>query len=246
MKDDPYIDFAKRYDWMKVQNPDRDLFFRKLFENHKVSKVLDCACGTGHDLILFHLFGYDVYGSDVSDAMLSQAHKNISEAKVNIPVKKVDYRDLEKHYDSNFDAILCLTSAINESLGDAETLRALSSMKAVLRTGGILVFDQGQSDASMKNPPKFSPIVNNRDYSRLFIMDYTDDVMKVDIFDFTHTDDYCDFNHACVQVQIRIKADWDRILDEAGFTRTEYFGDWAFTQYDKEKSKRLIVVAQNS
>jgi hypothetical protein len=117
-------------------------------------------------------------------------------------------------------------------------------MKAVLRTGGILVFDQGQSDASMKNPPKFAPIVNTRDYSRLFVMDYADDVMKVGIFDFTHTEDHCEFSYTPVQVQIRLKADWHRILDKAGLTRVEYFGDWAFSQYDKEKSKRLIAVAQ--
>jgi hypothetical protein len=35
MLNDPYIGFAERYDWMKGQNPDRDLFFRKLFESHK-------------------------------------------------------------------------------------------------------------------------------------------------------------------------------------------------------------------
>jgi len=240
---DPYIGFAKRYDWMKGQNPDRDLFFRKLFKTHNISKVLDCACGTGHDLILFHSFGCDVYGSDLSDAMLSQARKNISETKIDIPVQKADYRDLEKHYDSPFDAVVCLSNAINESIGDTEIIRALCSMKAVLRTGGILVIDQGQSDASMENPPRFAPIVNTRDCLRLFVMDYAGDVMKVDIFDFTHTESFFDFNHTHVQVQIRLKADWDRILDKAGFTRIEYFGDWSFTQYDKEKSKRLIAVA---
>ena len=244
MEDDPYIGFAKRYDWMKAQNPDRNLFFCKLFESHKVSEVLDCACGTGHDLILFHSFGCNVHGSDVSDAMLSQAHKNIAEANIDIPVKKVDCRDLEKHYDCKFDAVVCLSNAINEPIGDTETLRALCSMKAVLRTGGILVFDQGQSDASMKNPPKFSPVVNNRDHSRLFVMDYANDVMKVDIFDFTHTEDCYDFNHTNVQIQLRLKADWDRILDQAGFKNITYFGDWAFTRYDKEKSKRLITVSQ--
>jgi ubiquinone/menaquinone biosynthesis C-methylase UbiE len=244
MLKDPYIGFAKRYDWMKGQNPDRDLFFRKLFENHKVSEVLDCACGTGHDLILFHSFGCNVYGSDVSDSMLAQTRKNLTEAKIDIPVKKADYRDLEKYYDSHFDAVVCLSNAINEPLGDTETIRALCSMKAVLRTGGILVFDQGQSDASMENPPRFAPVVNTRDCSRLFAMNYAGDVMKVDIFDFTHTEDHINFNHTHVQIQIRLKADWDRILDKAKVTKVEYFGDWAFTQYDKEKSKRLIAVAQ--
>ena len=78
---------------------------------------------------------------------------------------------------------------------------------------------------------------------RLLVKDYVDDVMKVDKFDFAHSDDYCDFSHTYVQVQIRLKDDWDLILDNAGLTWTEYFGDWAFTQNDKEKSKRFFAVA---
>jgi hypothetical protein len=34
MTDDPYKDFAERYDWMKVRDLDREEFFGKLLENH--------------------------------------------------------------------------------------------------------------------------------------------------------------------------------------------------------------------
>ena len=76
MKADPYKDFAEHYDWMKLDNPARDQFFKVLFEKHNVNNVLDCACGTGHELILFSSFGFEVQGSDISDSMLEQA-KNI-------------------------------------------------------------------------------------------------------------------------------------------------------------------------
>jgi hypothetical protein len=73
---------------------------------------------------------------------------------------------------SQFDAVVCLTSAITEPLTDADALKTLSSMRGVLKDGGILVFDQGQTDAKMKNPSKFDLKLNERDYSRLFVMDY--------------------------------------------------------------------------
>ena len=92
MTADPYMDFAERYDWMKLNNPDRDEFFQKLFEKHNVKNVLDCACGTGHELILFDSFGCEVQGSDVSDSMLEQARKNLSDANLEIPLKKIDFR----------------------------------------------------------------------------------------------------------------------------------------------------------
>ena len=121
MRDDPYKDFAERYDWMKLKNLDRDEFFRSLFKKHGVKNVLDCACGTGHELILFNSFGCAVQGSDLSDSMLEKAQKNLSEANLKIPLKKIDFRYLDEHYESQFDAVVCLTSAIAEPLTDTDT-----------------------------------------------------------------------------------------------------------------------------
>ncbi|MDQ7792678.1 MAG: class I SAM-dependent methyltransferase [Clostridia bacterium] len=222
----------------------RKEFFRQLFEKHQVYDVLDCACGTGIDLIMFYSFGYSVVGSDLSDAMLTQAKNNLAEAGLEIPVKKVDFRELKKNYTAQFDAVVCLSNAINEIFEEAEVHRALHSMKAVLRPGGILVFDQGQSDATMKNPPRFAPAVNTLDFSRLFVLDYSKDVMKVNIFDFIHTEEKCTFHSESVSVAIRLKDDWDRLLSETGFANVEYYGDFGFSVYDKESSQRLIAVAQ--
>ncbi len=243
MPEDAYEGFAARYDWMKSPNPAREQFFRGLFARHGVSKVLDCACGTGRDLIMFHRMGVEAFGSDLSDAMLAQARKNIAEAGVEIPVLKADYCELPKHYGAKFDAVVCLSNSINEVLEDAQTLRALRSMKAVLRSGGILVFDQGQTDASMTNPPSFAPIVNNRDLSRLFVMEYSVDVQTVQIFDFVHTDDQCDFQHTSVRIRIRLHDSWARMLREAGYSRVGFFGGWDASPYDKQSSRRLIGVA---
>lgn len=242
MTRDPYEGFAERYDWMKPDNPARQKFFSQLFARHKIGKVLDCACGTGPDLLMFRSMGVETFGSDLSDAMLSVARRNIGDA--NVPIRKVDYRELPENYDKEFDAVVCLSNSINEPLEDAETLRALRSMRAVLRAGGILVFDQGQTDASMRNPPDFVPILNNRDFTRLFTMKYADDVQTVNIFDFIHTKGACDFRHSSVRIRIRLLDSWRQVLCDAGFMEVEFFGDWDSTLYDKNSSRRLIAVAK--
>ncbi len=242
---DPYKGFADRYDWINSQDPGRKEFFRQLFEMHRVTDVLDCACGTGSDLIMFHSLGYNVVGSDVSDAMLRQAQKKLIKTDIDLPVKKADFRELEKHFKRQFDAVVCLTNSINEVLEESEIRRALKSMKAMLRPGGILVFDQGQSDAMMKNPPRFDPVINNRDFSRLFVMEYSTDVMKVNIFDFVHTEKRCEFQNTTVNVAIRLKNEWEKILSDVGFSSVQYFGDLDFAPYDKNTSLRLIAVAKN-
>lgn len=242
---DPYEGFADRYDWMNLQDLAREAFFRQLFEKHRVSDVLDCACGTGSDLIMFHSLGYNVVGSDLSDAMLRQAQKKLIEAGMDLPVKKADFRELEKHFKRQFDAVVCLTNSINEVLDESEVRGALQSMKAILRPGGIIVFDQGQSDAMMKSPPRFDPIINNRDFSRLFVLEYTTDVMQVNIFDFVHTEERREFHNITVNLAIRLKNDWEKILSDVGFSKVQFFGDVDFTPYDKDTSQRLIAVACN-
>lgn len=54
MPNDPYESLAERYDWMKQEDPVRKEFFRQLFEKHQVYDVLDCAYGTGIDLVMFY------------------------------------------------------------------------------------------------------------------------------------------------------------------------------------------------
>jgi ubiquinone/menaquinone biosynthesis C-methylase UbiE len=57
MSEDAYARLAPRYDRMIPDNPERDSFFRGLFGCRSVRAILDCACGTGRDVIAFH--GWD-------------------------------------------------------------------------------------------------------------------------------------------------------------------------------------------
>jgi glycine/sarcosine N-methyltransferase len=242
MTDDLYQSLAERYDWMRSEDPVREEFFRDIFVKHGVRRLLDCACGTGRDLLMFQAMGLDVSGSDLSEAMLAEARKNTGKAR--IPLRRVDYRELGESYDEQFDAVVCLSNSINEPLEDAETLRALRSMRSVLRPSGILVFDQGQSDASMGNAPRFVPVVNERDFTRFFVIEYAGDVQTVHIFDFLHTEETSSFNQTTVPIRIRLRDSWDRILREAGFRQAEFLGSWDGTPYDKELSRRLIAIAE--
>jgi hypothetical protein len=113
----------------------------------------------------------------------------------------------------------------------------------VLRSDGILVFDQGQTDATLQDPPRFAPVLNNRDFTRLFTIEYSGNVQTVHIFDFIHTEDLCDFQHTAIRIRIRLLDSWRRILREAGFRDQTFFGDWDSTPYNRESSRRLIAVA---
>ena len=227
---------------MKKENPERTKFFEHVFAKHNVTRVLDCACGTGKDLLMFHSLVLQVSGSDLSESMLAQA--KINTKAYNIPLMKVDFRKLPNNYNSEFDAVVCLNNSINELLEDSETMRALQSMKSILRPNGILIFDQGQTDYLMQNPPSYAPIINNRNFTRLFTMEYSGNIQTVNIFDFTHTKQVSEFNHSSVKIRIRLFDSWYNILRKVGFSRIDFYGAWNLAVYDKKVSARLICVVQ--
>jgi SAM-dependent methyltransferase len=111
---DPYENFAERYDMsfgsFGEHEPQVGEFFRRLFAQNNVHTVLDCACGTGRHLPLFHSLGCEVFGSDVSESMLAQARSNLVEYGLEVPLHRIDFRDLPDYFRQQFDAVVCLGS----------------------------------------------------------------------------------------------------------------------------------------
>ena len=73
MVEDAYGRLARRYNVFLRSSSERRTFFTRLFARCAVERVLDCACGTGDDLLFFSSLGVVVVGSDISRAMLDVA-----------------------------------------------------------------------------------------------------------------------------------------------------------------------------
>jgi len=65
-------------DWAKRLNAEAP-FFRRLFEKHNVKRVADVACGTGRHAAMFHSWGLEVEGSDISPNMIDRARETFRE-----------------------------------------------------------------------------------------------------------------------------------------------------------------------
>lgn len=248
MRQDPYKDFAERYDlfFEAFGEHSRDIveFFQSLFARHRVRSVLDCACGTGHDLVMFHRLGMEVFGSDVSEAMLARAESNLRGAGIEIPLGRVDYRDLARYYDRRFDAVCCLSSSILEMPDEAQVVCALGSMRDVLNEGGILVLTQGTTDKQWTAKPRFILAVNRRAFSRLFVIDYGDSGARYNVLDIFHGDERYDFAVWTAHYHIMLlRDDQESLLKRAGFSRIDFYGTYRFDPYDKASSNILISIA---
>ena len=102
MADDPYEGFAERYDLFFGRFGEHDTtvidFFRKLFAENKVNSVLDCACGTCHDLHLAvnrndfsRVFAIDYFGRGARYNVLDIFH---GERGHDFKVWSIDYANI--------------------------------------------------------------------------------------------------------------------------------------------------------
>ncbi len=246
---DLYAGFAERYDRFFGRFGEHDAtraeFFRRLFAEKGIQRVLDCACGTGHDLHLVHSLGLEVTGSDISETMLAQARKNLGEAGLQIPLRQVDYRELPRHFHRPFDAVLCLSTSIAHMPNEAEILRALLSMSSVLRDGGLLVLSQGTSDRQWRDKPRFILAINTPDFSRLMVIDYyAEHSARYHIVDISHRAESSEMQTWSTDYSCLLLRDGqERLLKAAGFRAMEFYGTYQFDPYDKETSQRLIIIA---
>jgi len=242
MINDKYKNIAENYDRKRSNNNNREYFFVEILEKYEVSSLLDCACGTGRDLLMFHSMGIEVSGSDLSESMLQKASDNVNQN--NIYLKKVDFLKLSENFNRKFDAVVCLNSSINELLEDEEVIIAIRNMKEVLNPNGIIIFDQGQTDCSMLNPPEFVSVIDESNFSRVVKIKYTKSTQVIEIFDLFHEDENTEFNYSIINIRIRLLNRWKYILNKVGFSKVTFYGNWNFSLYDKESSQKLICVVQ--
>ena len=97
--------------------------------------LLDVACGSGLHLSAFAESGWDVEGTDLSEAMLAAARARLP----GVPLHRADMRTFR--LDRRFDAVVCLFSAIGYMTTLDDLGAAVANMGDHLVPGGVLVVE---------------------------------------------------------------------------------------------------------
>ena len=242
---DLYEEFAYDYDEFGPIDEylgDEKTFLNKIFSEHGVKNVLDCACGTGQHLYMLAQSGYNVWGSDYSKSMLEVAHKNLQKRNYDIPLHQCDFRCLEQKFDVTFDAIVCLTTALPHLHTDEDLLLALRSMKNRLNKNGLMVLTQGTTHFTL-SLPSIEVVVNRPDFSRIFVKEHNNQFQTIHVLDLFHNAQRLESNQYDIVYRILLDEDYKRLLSQAGFTNVRIYGDYNMNSYN-ENSWRLIVVAE--
>jgi SAM-dependent methyltransferase len=112
-------------------------------------RVLDAACGIGTQVLGLAAAGFEVAGSDLSEAALARARREAAARGLTIELRAADLRDLAAAYAPGFDVVLACDNAVAHLLSDDEIVAALRQMRALVRPGGgvvVSVRDYGAID----------------------------------------------------------------------------------------------------
>ncbi|MGX7199908.1 class I SAM-dependent DNA methyltransferase [Enterococcus nangangensis] len=206
-------------------------------------EVLELACGTG-DLALLLADKFQVSGLDLSEEMLAMADRKAQEADVSLNLIAGDMRDLKDI--GHYDAVTCYSDSLCYLANAQDVQQTFDEVFQVLKEEGTFIFDvhsiyqveEGFKDYSFHDQtedfaflwdsyPGDAPY-SVEHYLTFFVKEGEEDL-------FLRKDEL----H---QERTYPLPEYLRLLENAGFTRVEVFGD--FTEdAPQEDTARWFFVA---
>lgn len=195
--------------------------------------ILDLPCGKGRHSIYLNSLGYKVTGGDLSENSIAYAQQFANE-RLRFKVK-----DMRERFNYTYDAIFNLFTSFGYFEDDDEDITVLQNMKKGLNPGGPLVLDFLNVALAKRNLVSFeSKTVEGiafeirKEIKDGFILKHIDFQDKGKAFSYTEFVKYIDLQK------------FQDYLGKAGFEIYHIFGDYDLSEFDVERSERLILVAK--
>ncbi len=132
-------------------------FFRRLFVQHGVHRVLDVACGTGQHAIALAREGYEVTATDLSRAMIERTRANAVQAGVSVAAYTLGFGALAGSLPGAYEALTCLGNSLPHVTTEDALHRALQDFTHILKPGGLLVIQNRNLDRVLARQERFMP-----------------------------------------------------------------------------------------
>ena len=145
---DSYLTFAADYDWLfdddvltgggAVNHP---ATARLLQRTRQAVTVLDASCGTGINAAALARRGFEVWATDGSEAMITEATARFRRERLAIPVRHSLWADLPATLAERFDVVLCVGNSLVHAAGQDAMVEALTGLRRMTRPGGHVAID---------------------------------------------------------------------------------------------------------
>ena len=212
-------------------------FFIEVLREYGAKKVLDVSTGTGFHSVRLLKAGFEVTSVDGSPIMLAKAFENARKQGYILRTIQADWRFLNQDVHDLYDAVICLGNSFTHLFDENDRRKSLAEYYATLRHDGILILDQRNYDAILKNKIKPS---HNFYYCGDDVRaepEHIDDTLAR--FKYTFSDN-SEFHLNMFPLQ---KNYVRRLMKEVGFQRVRTYGDFKET-YKEIEPDFFIHVAE--
>jgi len=217
-------------------------------------RVLDAACGTGMHALALAKAGFQAAGADISPGMIKQAQKNARKAGQKVEFKAAGFGSLAEIFNASslfpYDAVLCLGNSLPHVLSPEAFQEALADMSDCLRPGGILLLQNRNFDAVMKEKNRWLGTQSHREGNEEWLF--------LRFYDFS-PDSLITFN--IIRLYRKGSSSWTQeisttrlfpitqallleLLGKAGFGNIACYGKMGNEPFDAEKSGNLVLLAE--
>ena len=198
--------------------------------------VLDLACGAGRHSIYFAQKGYDVTAVDLSQNLLLVAKEAALENKVNIEFIQSDIRYFSSG--KKFDLIVNLFTSFGYFETDSENFMLFEIVKKYLNNSGYFVLDYLNKTYVQNNLVKESTdmLGKGKIIQKRFIEGNR--VVK-DIF----INQNGSSKHYRESVRLYDDQELKAAISDAGLRIEKVFGEFNGKGFEKDNSKRIIIIA---
>ena len=209
-----------------------------LIQPAKDAHILDVACGRGRHALEVYRHGYAVTGIDLSPENVKYA-KEEARNKQTSDALQFMVHDMRKPLDTQFSHVFNLFTSFGYFKDPKDNIRVLESFRAQLAPNGVGVIDFLNPSWVLANLVKEESI--ERDGIKFSIQRYTEGKWLCKDIQFQVDKHNYQFQE---QVELLEINDFITLFSQTNLQLVDLFGDYQLQAYDKELSKRQILIFQ--
>ena len=248
MYDQFSADYDRFVDW--PARLDSELpFVEKQLRRAQAGRVLDVACGTGRHSIALAERGFDVAGTDVSEAMVERARGNAASAGVDLVFEPAGFGELAARVGGNWDALLCLGNSLPHLLTQRDLEAALADFAAVLRPEGLLLIQNRNFDRVLASRERWMEPQAHREDCRewLFLRHYnfeSDGTLTFNVVTLSR-DGTDEWQQRLLSTRLMpiVREALVSALSGCGFEEIQSYGDMSGSAFEPDSSPNLVITA---
>lgn len=128
--------------------------WRQFLADRRIQTLLDVSVGTGSMTLPLQELGIEIFGSDLSEAMLARCRAKAEAKQKPVVLKQSDFRDLSCWKGQQFDCVASTGNALGY-VSQEDILITLKQMDRLVKSGGYICFDSRNWEKIQREKQRF-------------------------------------------------------------------------------------------